>query len=171
MRFAMTLDRLHKVVTVLVLLLVPAVLLVGLGAMFGDGAADHEPVGFTVYRAGLLFTLVLFALVFAWAPCGVEIFGGTLRVERRLWPALELTLSEIASVEPGFEIKRSGIRVFGDGGFFGSYGWFWNRQLGLYRMYTTRLGQGVVVRLKHGKPVVICVDEPDRFYEALSSRV
>jgi len=116
---------------------------------------------------------VIFLLTYVWAPCGASLTGGTFRIHRRGWAPLEVPVSRITTVELSGDgkLRSAGLRVFGDGGFFGSYGWFWNRTLGLYRLFTTRIGRMVVLHVDGMRPIVVIVDAPEALHQALQTRV
>jgi hypothetical protein len=94
------------------------------------------------------------------SPRALVVDAGELRVERRAWPPLRIPLATVASAAPLDRLGRGTLRVFGVGGFFGSYGLFSNGDLGRFRLYATRAGQAVIVR-RTGKelPIVLTPDD------------
>jgi hypothetical protein len=111
--------------------------------------------------AAPLFTLVLWAL----SPKAIEIEGGELRILRRAWRAAAFPLSRVeqAGVLPPRGLSGA-LRVLGNGGLFGYYGWYYRR--GLFRLFATRRS-GLVEVVVGGRRIVVSPDEPGRFVEGL----
>ncbi len=127
--------------------------------------AAHAVVGVAV--VGLVFL----ALGGSWAmaPRGIVVDGGELRVERRAWAPVCIPLGSIAGASAIDVIGPGTIRVFGVGGFFGSYGTFENRALGQFRLYATRGKRAVVVRRAAGEPpIVITPDDVEGVLAAIA---
>ena len=144
----MTLDGRQRVMTGAVGLIIAT----ALGVTVVTGA--H--VGF-----GVVAVLgVALSLPWALSPRALVVDAGELRVERRAWPPLRIPLATVASAAPLDRLGRGTLRVFGVGGFFGSYGLFSNGDLGRFRLYATRAGQAVIVR-RTGKelPIVLTPDD------------
>ncbi|HEX3345897.1 MAG TPA: PH domain-containing protein [Polyangiaceae bacterium] len=147
-RTPMTLGRTQRRMTVAVGALLALVL--GVTALAGA----HIGVG-VVAALG-----VVLALSWAMAPRALVVDGGELRVERRAWQPLRVPLSSIASAAPLHPLGRGTLRLFGVGGFFGSYGLFSNRELGRFRLYATRSGQAMIVyRTGSALPLVLTPDD------------
>ncbi len=86
------------------------------------------------------------------------------------WP-LEVPAEDIEGVEPGpaFHGERV-LRLFGCGGFAASYGLFWTRSLGRFRLYTRKCrGPTVLVRRRHALPLVLGADDAPGLEHALSA--
>jgi hypothetical protein len=160
-RTPMRLDRINRVLTVVV------------GAIVGAAVvALLKAPGLGASRAALI-ALPVIALALAWAmsPSALVVEAGELRVERRAWRPLRVPLASIARASLLEGIGRSTIRVFGVGGFFGSYGLFWNKVLGRFRMYATRTGQAIIVR-RTGEaiPIVLTPDDVAGAVQAIQPR-
>ena len=140
-------DAFHLTMTMLAVLVV--------GVMTGFALALRLKGGLPlVIGIGLVLTA-------AWAmsPCAIAVADGELYVLRRGWTPLHVPL---ASVERAERYDRSGValRLFGVGGFFGSYGLYSASAIGRYRLYATRRGPGVLVRRKGGAlPLVLTPDD------------
>jgi hypothetical protein len=124
--------------------------------------------GLSVLRTGKVFVVVpslfflgvLVAVVWAMSPCGLEIDHDELRVLRRAWVPLSIPRNAVESASAIDSLGRGTLRLFGVGGFFGSYGLFSNSDLGRFRMYATRSGQSVLVRRSDGQlPLVLTPDD------------
>jgi hypothetical protein len=150
-RSPMTLDRKNVALTVLVggILVVLLAVVLAARARLGPGAL-----------AGLFVPGVAVALGWAMSPTALVIDGGELRVERRAWRPLRVSMASVASASPMPSLGRGTLRVFGVGGFFGSYGLFHNGSLGRFRLYATRTGQAVLVkRTGNELPLVLTPDD------------
>jgi hypothetical protein len=164
-RTTMTLDTTQKVMTGVVLTLV---LVVTASTVLAAGAG-----GVPVHWVTLpLLALVLGALVLSWAmaPRAIVVDGDELRIERRAWSALRVKRAEIVSAAPLARLGERVLRLFGVGGFFGSYGLFRSSTLGRFRLYATRSGMAVLVRRTEGLPIVVTPDDVDGMIEAVDPR-
>jgi hypothetical protein len=142
----MTLDRTHRVLT--------AVVLVILAGVFAALATTVGQIGAPIIG----FVTVALAISWAMSPRKLVIADSELRVERRAWPALRVPLSSVTTAEPVALSGRT-LRLVGVGGFFGSYGLFTNGQLGRFRLYATRRQNAMIVRRSSGLPIVITPDD------------
>ncbi len=81
-----------------------------------------------------------------------------------------IPFADIVSAEADPSAMNGSLRVFGSGGLFGFFGWFWNRRLGRYRAYCTDLSHSVVVQLREGH-IVLSPDDPAQFVAELQARL
>lgn len=152
----MSLDPLNRTITAVV----GAVLVVVSVAL---AASPARPVA----MPAMALAGIVLAAAWAMAPSAVEIDGGVVRIRRRAWQPLEIPVASIASVETMPRLGL-GLRLFGVGGFFGSYGLFWTRPLGRFRAYVTRKGTNVLLRRRDGAlAVLVTPDDADGFATAL----
>jgi len=130
------------------------------------GLALGGPQGPALEARWATLAAPLFALVFwALSPKALEIEGGELRILRRAWRGAAYPLSRVEEVSVLPPRGLSGaLRVLGNGGLFGYYGWYYRR--GLFRLYASRRA-GLVQVVVGGRRVVVSPDEPDRFVEGL----
>ncbi len=154
-------------IVVVVLLVATAA---GGGAMVMDGFSGRA--GAAVGAAGIVLVVTaVVTLVISWAlaprgyrvsPEGLEILRnvGAVRVARE-----RLVSADRVELTPGQLLK--GLRLFGAGGVFGTFGWFWQANLGVFRAYVTRSDRLVRVGLLNGRPIVLSPDDPDGFVAAL----
>jgi hypothetical protein len=109
-----------------------------------------------------LLALVPLSLVWAWAysPTGYRIENGELLIER---PAGELRvgLRQLRDVQLDPRLGFA-IRVFGDGGLFGGWGWFWSRRIGWFQVSVRRGRPNVLVRTSL-RTVLVAPDRPEEF--------
>lgn len=155
----MSLDRTHRRLTA-----VAAALLV---VVFTVVFVTKAQLGLGV--VGLL--AVVLALAWAMSPRELVVDGGELRIERRAWRPFRVPLSSVVSAAPLSRLGGRTLRVFGVGGFFGSYGLFSNTELGRFRLYATRVGQAVIVRRRGDElPIVVTPDDVAGTIEAIDRR-
>jgi hypothetical protein len=112
------------------------------------------------WEALLPLALVTGALLFTIR--GYSITSDAILVHRLLW-STRLPLAGLQSAEVLPEMP-SGIRLFGNGGFFSFTGWFRNRALGVYRSFVTDPHRRVVLRYS-ARPVVVSPSSPDEFVQ------
>jgi hypothetical protein len=119
-----------------------------------------------------IVVVLALALLLSWAmaPRELVVQDGELRIERRAWPALVVRLDEVQSASPLDSLGGGVIRVFGVGGFFGSYGLFRSNALGRFRLYATHRGQAVLVRRVDGLPIVLTPDDVAGTIDAIDRR-
>ncbi len=156
-RSPMSLDRTNVIFTSLVLLLLLAVT----GGMFVAGNRAAPGIG--------LLLAVVMGAAWAMAPKALEITWDELVIQRRAWPALRVPRASIARAEPLSRLSAGTLRLFGVGGFFGSYGLFRNPDLGNFRLYATRGGTALLVRRQGAVPLLLTPDDVSGAIEALQS--
>jgi hypothetical protein len=156
-RTPMTLDRKQLLLTGavgLILVVVTGVTLVANGG------------GYALALVGLVT-----ALSWAMSPRALVVDDGELRVERRAWPALRVPLASVVGAAPLDRLGQGALRLFGVGGFFGSYGLFSSRDLGRFRLYATRGGQALIVRRTgDALPLVLTPDDVAGAIDAIDRR-
>jgi hypothetical protein len=156
----MSLDRTHRTLTITVTAL-------GIGSFVALSASPQLGL-FRNTMIGLLAAVLL--VCWAMSPRALVVDSGELRVERRAWRPLRVPLASVSSAAPVDGVGLGTIRVFGVGGFFGSYGLFYNTVLGRFRMYATRRGQAVIVRRTgDALPLVLTPDDVAGSLRALDS--
>jgi hypothetical protein len=146
----MSLDRTHRTLTI-------AVAALGAASLLALSASPQ----LGLFRNTVIGVLAAVLLVcWAMSPRALVVDSGELRVERRAWRPLRVPLASVSSAAPLEGVGLGTIRVFGVGGFFGSYGLFYNAVLGRFRMYATRRGQAMIVRRTgDALPLVITPDD------------
>ena len=104
----------------------------------------------------------------ALAPTALAIDGDALRIERRAWWAIRIPLREIAALESTAGMRAfNTLRLFGVGGFFGTFGLMWSRPVGRFWAYATRTAPSLLLRLRGSLPVLVTPDDPDAVVAAL----
>lgn len=117
---------------------------------------------------GLAGVLAILGLSYLLSPVGYRIEPHALVVVR---PAGPLAFPLDGPVE-AWRTNRMGqltLRTWGDGGLFGGYGHFWNRDLGHFRAYVRRNRDFVVVRTQTST-VLVAPDDPERFLTDLADQ-
>jgi hypothetical protein len=122
-------------------------------------AAKSLRLDWTIALIGIPLTIL-----FASLRCMVLGYGLTekeIEVKRLGW-VTTLPLATLRSVEGSADALRGSLRLFGNGGLFSISGFFWNRQLKLYRAYATDPSRAVVLRYPK-RIVVITPHDPQHF--------
>src|SRR5262249_32600251 len=101
-----------------------------------------------------------------YAPRGYEV-SGRLIVVKRLIRDVRIPLENVVEARrAGPDDLKGCIRVWGSGGFFGYYGLFRTKKLGVSRWYLTNR-RDVVVVIGAGKPALFSPDNVDGFLGAI----
>jgi hypothetical protein len=161
MKFPMTLDKTNRTITGLVIAAVIPCL--ATGALSVQGRANV--IGLTVVTTA-------FVVAWALAPKGMEITRDQVRILRRAAPPVRISADEIVAIEERQSpFGHRAVRVFGVGGLFGSYGLFWMKGFGRYKLYATRSGPTLVLRRRTEPPVLVTPDDPRGARQALEALV
>lgn len=150
-----------KIITVLGL-----ALLLGISFIGSQKISESEPL--LARLAAALLPLVILLGTLPFIVRGYVIADGELRIERLGWEN-RFALADVVSVEANPDAMRWSLRLFGDGGLFGYFGWFWNRRLGTYRAYGTNPKNTVVLKL-NDRTIVVTPHDPARFVAEVSAR-
>ena len=116
---------------------------------------------------GLPLAVVLL-LVARFAPIGYRLAGDGVHIERKAGSKV-IAYRKIRAVD-GEARPVSGFTVTGSKGVFGWFGLFWNRHLGLYRLYLTSRDSVVWLATDAGW-VGLSPDRPAEFVERLQRRL
>lgn len=144
----MTLDGMHRTLTVLV----------GAVCVFAiiASVSARRPVGFAAFAV----LVVVLGLAWAMSPRELVVDDHELRIVRRAWWPLRVPLGVVSAAAPLDRFGGGAIRLFGVGGFFGSYGLFMSSGLGRFHLYSTRRGQALIVRRNDDAlPIVLTPDD------------
>lgn len=96
---------------------------------------------------------------------GYSISEGKLLVHRPFW-VTKFKLEDLETVTVSREKFWLGIRLFGSGGFWGWYGWFWNREHGYYRILASGLDSRVILKWNK-KTLVVSPNDPEEFLKKI----
>jgi hypothetical protein len=102
----------------------------------------------------------------AMAPRGFAVNDIELVIDRAMRP-VKIPLSSVTEVRHLADLEMAGtVRTMGASGFYAHYGWFWNKQLGKFLLYSCRFN-GLVL-LRAGKEVfVLGPEDPESFVTEL----
>jgi len=146
-------DRLAQIVSVGVVVLLLAVPLMAMRA------------GVVAVFVALASTAVI-ALAFAFSPRDYEISTGAFRVKRIIGDVV-FPLTSLRFVRDTSAADFRGcVRLWGSGGLFGYYGWFWSKALGKSRWYITDRSKAVVVT-DGSQTVLVSPEDHDEFVAAI----
>lgn len=160
MQFPAPWSAVLRVITLLVLaLLVGAAVTVLVTPQPASSAAVGRWVAFGAVPAGILIAALFTIRGYVLGP-------GELRVRRLLWDTC-IPLAGLQRAEANPAAARASIRVWGNGGFFSFSGWYYNRQLGRYRMLVTDPARGVVLHFAGRRPLVVSPADPAAFVLAV----
>lgn len=154
-------SRAIKVVTSLGLLLI--------GGVTWGAIHAIPPTGFA-HQFGTVVACIPPALILG---CGLfvvrsfRIDEGNLAIRRLAW-STTFPLLGIHDAWHDPEALQCSLRIFGNGGLFGSVGLFQNEKLGRYRLFATDPAKSVVLRL-HDRTLVITPDDPEAFLVCLKT--
>jgi len=110
----------------------------------------------------LIFFCVL-AVPFLWAPQRYLVRGNLVTVQRRIGD-----VSILVSREPErWRWTWWGLRLFGSGGLYGYFGYFYMRRIGTVRMYATNRHNMVLLVDEKGRKILVSPNEADRFIQQL----
>jgi hypothetical protein len=122
------------------------------------------------HSAVLLFPLVFAAILllcYLLHPTGFMVGSDGITIMRYLRP-VRVSLDHLESAAfpapspPGFTMGV--IRVVG---IYGTFGIFWNRDWGLFRVFVTNQANRVELRLDNGSRAIVSPDDPGGLVEAL----
>ena len=116
-----------------------------------------------------LFVAIMGACYF-YMPLGYVVSTDQLLVKRPGYD-VKIALTKISEIKPltPQELTWS-VRTFGNGGLFGFYGKFWNKQIGDMTWYATRRGNFVLIKTPETN-YILTPDNPEAFINALSKAV
>ena len=124
-----------------------------------------KPVSSPIPTLTVAFFMLIFGITYLFGVTGYELQGTQLIVYRRIGPKI-FSLRTLVKAYADSHALRGSLRVMGNGGLFCFCGWFWNRRLGLYRVYVTNLRRCVVL-VRTDRTLVISPEDPQRFLDAL----
>jgi hypothetical protein len=138
-------------------ILLPALIGLFIAAVYGEYWALLLPIPF-------LFVL---AIADAFRPRGFLIDTDSIAVVRRIGPVI-WSLPELAILRaPPQWSGNKPVAVLATRGLFGTYGWFWNRDWGMHRIYITDPAEAVEIELINGRRIVITPSSHREFVATL----
>lgn len=162
-RFGATWDRSVRLVTWLA-----GLVLIGIwGALLTSSLV--APAALPLALLACAVTAAIAGVPWLLAPTGYEVWPTELIVLRRVRP-VSVPLEQIRGIDRLADGATGwAVRVWGSDGMFGWIGEFWNRRLGLFRMYATRRTDLVRVDTER-ELLVLSPDDADAFLAAVLER-
>lgn len=108
--------------------------------------------------------LLILGVTYLYSPTGFSVGPDGLRIHR-LRSAIVIPLASIRSAQGASPRDLCGIRTFGSGGLFGTYGWFYARRYGHYRAYVTCRRDLVLVQAE--RVYFLSPERPEEFLRRL----
>lgn len=128
--FTTSLDKSNKITTIIV-----SVLLTGICILSLFSYVDSEQ---SIFKYAFVSLPIIFIIVIFLRPNNYSISTNKLLIHRMIG-YVEIDRNNIQSVQEIDESQmKNSIRTCGVGGFFGSFGKFWNSTLGSMTWYATR---------------------------------
>ena len=153
--FTTSLDKFNKISTVIVLVFLLIILVVAFFLIPKDEANIMDSI--------VLLPIVISIIVYLLRPNNYSVSSDKLLIHRAI-SNIEIDRNNIKSVREIDESQvKNSLRTFGVGGFFGSFGKFWNGKLGKMTWYVTRKNNFVLVETKDNKKIILTPDKPEEF--------
>ncbi len=105
-------------------------------------------------------------LCYLYVPKGYVITQDAIIIKRPWNNNITIPISKVKKIWRDPAAFKRTIRVCGNGGLFGSVGWFHSKTLGDFRAYITDMSKAVIIDA--GERFVVSPDDPDRFMAALN---
>jgi Ca2+/Na+ antiporter len=153
--FTTSLDKFNKTTTILVFVFLLVIVIVAFFLI-----PKGEP---NIIDSIAFLPVILFFVVYLFRPNNYSVSTDKLLIHRILGN-IEIQRNNIQSVQEIDESQvKNSLRTFGVGGFFGSFGKFWNSKLGNMTWYVTRKNNFVLVETKDKKKIILTPDKPEEF--------
>jgi len=156
MEYKASLDTLGKIITVVVII---SFLFIGQRSIRALFVAAGDTTIILVHGGLLIFMAVTLIFCYLYSVQGYGLYDNKLII-RRPYKDRIINLADIAEVRPVEHSEFSGtIRTFGNGGFFGYYGWYYNTHLGKMNWYVTQRKNKILIRTNGGEKIIISPDD------------
>lgn len=153
--FTTSLDKFNKITTIVFSLILLLILLL---AFFLTPEGEEVTLNITI-----VLTIFIFGIPYILRPNNYSVSPDKLLIHR-VFKDVEINRNNIQSVQEIDESQvKNSLRTFGVGGFFGSFGRFWNSKLGKMTWYVTRKNNFVLVETKDQKKIILTPDMPEEF--------
>ncbi len=157
MNFKASLDKLAKIITVLVTIII--FVLVIINTMYLNSISKEWNIVIS------LILLLIYVGSFIFSPLKYIIKTDEIIIKRFV-KSVRIKRIYINSVEIIDKQKVAGtIRTFGVGGLFGYYGKFWNKNLGSMQWYATQRNNYVLITTSKNKKIILTPDKPIVFVD------
>ena len=153
--FTTSLDKFNKITTIICLVILILILVPGFFLSPENGQ--------DIFKYAAIPLIFLFVLTYLFRPNNYSVSSDKLLIHRMI-NNVEIRRNNIQSVQEIDESQvKNSLRTFGVGGFFGSFGKFWNGKLGNMTWYITRKNNFVLVETKDRKKIILTPDKPVEF--------
>jgi hypothetical protein len=167
MTYRASLDTLNKFSTIVVIVLL---VVIGGSTMYISYASTMPVEAQVAFCGTTILVVAALAISYGYSPKSYSLTNDSLVINRPFKPAV-YSLADITEVQ---QLEKSiwtgSIRLFGAGGFFGYYGNFWNRKIGSYTAYGTRIDNKILITLKGNKKILLTPDSLEML-EELKKRI
>jgi len=156
MEYKASFDTLTKVITAGVIILF---IVIGMRSVKALLNAQGDIVILLIHWGILLFLVGTLTVCYALSIRGYVIENNELVIKRQFGER-RISIPVISEIRLVGEGDMTGtIRTFGNGGFFGYYGKYYNKTFGSMTLYTTQKANRVFIRTKKGDKVIISPDD------------
>jgi hypothetical protein len=156
-RFSSSLDTAARIIA-------PAIVIIVLLAVVYPFFYQNHWIG-----ANLLLIPAVFVLLFLMRPTGITLDENAITIERTIMPVV-IPYSQIVSAEAvETEDMKFTLRAFGNGGFFGYFGIFYNSKYKFMRWYCTQRKNYILITLDNKRKIVISPDDQQGLLLAVRS--
>jgi hypothetical protein len=156
MDYKASLDTLGKIISVVVIIIF---LFIGQRSIRALFVASGDAIIILVHGGLLIFMAVTLLFCSLYSVQGYGLYDNELII-RRPYKDRIINLTDIAEVRPVEHSEFLGtIRTFGNGGFFGYYGWYYNTRLGKMHWYVTQRKNRILIRRNNGEKIIISPDD------------
>ena len=143
--FTTSLDKFNKITTAIIAIILGMILSI----VFFLTPDDEKNTALSL----AILPIIAFIIVYLLRPNNYSVSADKLLIHRII-SSVEIDRNNIQSVQEIDESQvKNSIRTFGMGGFFGSFGKFWNSTLGSMTWYVTRKNNFVLVETKDQKKI------------------
>ena len=153
--FTTSLDKFNKITTAIIAIILGMILSI----VFFLTPDDEKNTALSL----AILPIIAFIIVYLLRPNNYSVSADKLLIHRII-SSVKIDRNNIRSVQEIDESQvKNSIRTFGMGGFFGSFGKFWNSTLGSMTWYVIRKNNFVLVETKDQKKIILTPDKPEEF--------
>ena len=157
--FTTSLDKFNKITTIIV-----SIIVIGIGISSFFLSPEN---GQDIMKITAIPIVLVCIITYLFRPNDYSVSSDKLLIHRILGN-VEINRTNIQSVQEIDEsLVKNSLRTFGVGGFFGSFGKFWNGKLGNMTWYVTRGNNFVLIETKDHKKIILTPDKPEAFVASL----
>lgn len=163
MRQKIVLSKGMKILTIILLV----VLIIAIVYLFHVGIPFNKEQGGLFDACTAIVLCMALIISFALAPKAIELTDTKIIIHRNIGNKT-IYLKDVNSLEP-YDPKSLDIRIFGSGGFFGSFGIFRNSDYGLYTAYVGDYKEAFYIILDTGKACLVSCENRDEMMRGITA--